>query len=766
MSGQSPRHGGYAGAGPANQRPPPSKHAKPRQMRADFLLNFNRPTPQQRPQAFVPTRRSNRTSARPGERVAFVRGRFVQSAFRLFVEKPSQDVIEAVFNSDELVDWPSVCRVDLLCDEHPRCPICLDEDMVVPKVTRCGHIFCLPCIMRYFICLQDNNGKQRCPVCIESTSPEELTSVRFQMTRTLREGAPLSFLLVQRQVHSTIVRTMVTDVEDEMDDTAEEDELRLLPSEHAPGWHFSRLVRLGVGEFDALLEQELEALGQFRPAAIQAGDTELLPSIDAGVKLLGRQLQKRKDAESSGEDTKQGRTWAYPAVSSGPIWGCSYVEVGSPAMMPTTEARRLHGSASTDNGGGLIDEKLFGGSPKVHHSNDGTSALPSAALTPLPSPALEPSEIPEEMVSAADLVMEGLDPCHATPELRSLPPPEAASPSGGADPGGAGGPGGPKVIKFYQASDGRTIFLEPFFQKLLVFEHNGWEKLPEGLDNVRVERLQEVTVTEDMRKRHKFIGHLPLGSQVTFAHVDLRPHLSKATKDHFSEEFKKRRQQLKKEQTKARKEEREGKSRTAQEEERYYQSLNLTTPALTQAPPTAEDFAVPLPGRNASEEVDEEAAGEGDEEDDCNRPTLAAKIKEQMSKSQKQEKAAREARKSFPALGGGGQVSGATSSVAASGSSSAWGPGLGSSRVKGATPTTSETGGAAASQGPRTLADIPSLGQALAGALESACSGKEVSQKPSDAEDPSAGSPQLAPADAARKKKGRAGKATTIRLFG
>mmetsp|Transcript_18213 Transcript_18213/g.42389 ORF Transcript_18213/g.42389 Transcript_18213/m.42389 type:complete len:750 (-) Transcript_18213:50-2299(-) len=749
MSGQSPRHGGYAGAGPpANQRPPPSKHAKPRQMRADFLLNFNRPTPQQRPQAFAPTRRSHRSSARPSERVAFVRGRFVQSAFRLFVEKASQDVVEAVFNSDELVDWPSVCRVDLLCDEHPKCPICLDEDMVVPKVTRCGHIFCLPCIMRYFTCLQDHNGKQRCPVCIESTSPEELTSVRFQMTRPLHEGSPLSFLLVQRQAQSTIIQTMLTEVEDDMDEAAEEDELRLLPSEHTPGWHFSRLVRVGAGEFDALLEQELEALGEFRPAAIQAGDTELLPSIDAGMKLLSRKLQKRRgDAEASGSGTKKGVS--LDAMNAGPTWGCSYVEVSSPAIRRSKQASRLCSSADIDSG--LSDTSFFHASPETH-SNDDMSA---AALTPLPSPALEPLRQPEEIALAAEHGIAGVEPSSTTADF-NLPPPEVASSSGAARES--------KVIKFFQASDGRTIFLEPFFQKLLVFEHSGWENLPEGLADVRVERLQEVTVTEDMRKRHKFIGHLPLGSQVTFAHVDLRPLLSKATKEHFSEEFKKRRLQLRKEQTKARKEEQQGKNRTAQEEERYYQSLNLTMPAMSQAPPTAEDFAVPLPGRNAADEVDEgaELGGEDDDkEDECSRPTLAAKIKDQMSRAQMQEKAAREARRSFPSLGGSSHASGGASSSAASGSTSAWGPGLGSSRVKGANPSFSDASGVAAGEGPRTLTDTPSFGQALAGALESACSGKA-----SEAEDPSARSPHLAPADAARKKKGRAGKATTIRLFG
>jgi len=675
--------------------------------------------------------------------VAFVRGRFVQSTFRVFVEKASQDVMEAVFSSDELVDWQSVCRVDLLCEEHPKCPICLDEDMVVPKVTRCGHIFCLPCIMRYFISIQDQNGKQRCPVCIESTSPEELTSVRFQMTRTLREGSSLSFLLAYRQAQSTIVRPAYIDEEETFDDEdGPEDGFQLLPSETSIGWHFSRLVRMAPGEFDALLQQELEALKQFRPAAIQAGDTELLPSIDAGVRLLGRKVEKRKaDAEGAAPSKQMASRSHSGSTPVGPLWGCSYVEVLE-ADLPTQRASGSSQQNRSPAGAPASSSKAGVQMLQSPSLDEASSPAHSPSPSPLPSPAMEP-DAPEETMHA-EIMMEGAEGLDGDDEILPPPCPSAST----VEPGGA-----PRGIRFYQAIDGRATFLEPFFQKLLLYEHSGWEHLPGGLADVRIDRLQEVTVTEEIRKRHKFLGHLPLGSQATFAHVDLRPFLSKATKEHFSEEFKKRRQQLRKEQNKARKEEREGKTRNAQEEERYYQSLNLTAPAMVQAPPTAEDFAVPLPGRafgnEAAEGGDPGVEGEEKDEDSASQPTLAAKIKEQMSRAQKQEQDAREARQYFPALGGSASASASASSSSAP--ASAWGRGCGSSRAKApanaSAAASASAADAAEGEGPRVTAEVPSFGQALAGALDAA-------------------SPQLAPADSSKKKKGRAGKATTIRLFG
>jgi len=135
----------------------------------------------------------------------------------------------------------------------------------------------------------------------------------------------------------------------------------------------------------------------------------------------------------------------------------------------------------------------------------------------------------------------------------SSPMPSPAVPLITSSPGGGDSTlasrhstGGPRIC-FYQVADGRPVFFEPFFTKILVHEHKGrWDGLPTNLDGLRVEHLRDVTVTEELRKRHRHLSHLRLGSPITFAEVDLRPHLSKETKEHFAEEFARRRQQRKK----------------------------------------------------------------------------------------------------------------------------------------------------------------------------------------------------------------------------
>lgn len=57
------------------------------------------------------------------------------------------------------------------CYEPVTCPICLDYP-VAGKITRCGHIYCWPCILRY-LSLTDKPW-MKCPICFEAVHRENL----------------------------------------------------------------------------------------------------------------------------------------------------------------------------------------------------------------------------------------------------------------------------------------------------------------------------------------------------------------------------------------------------------------------------------------------------------------------------------------------------------------------------------------------------------------------------------------------------------------
>eukprot|EP00388_Colpodella_angusta_P003946 GDKJ01013517.1.p1 GENE.GDKJ01013517.1~~GDKJ01013517.1.p1 ORF type:complete len:1127 (-),score=301.13 GDKJ01013517.1:106-3486(-) len=83
--------------------------------------------------------------------------RFIRSNFRLFFSQVSNREVNMTFTPDMGPSWPSVSKVEILTaepinsgsDHDVRCPICLETNMIAPRVAKCGHYFCYPCILRH-----------------------------------------------------------------------------------------------------------------------------------------------------------------------------------------------------------------------------------------------------------------------------------------------------------------------------------------------------------------------------------------------------------------------------------------------------------------------------------------------------------------------------------------------------------------------------------------------------------------------------------------
>jgi hypothetical protein len=81
---------------------------------------------------------------------------------------------------------------------------------------------------------------------------------------------------------------------------------------------------------------------------------------------------------------------------------------------------------------------------------------------------------------------------------------------------------------FYQAFDGQHLYLHPLDIKILKYEFADYEKFPQKLI-VDVIHIQESTMTEDLRKRCKYLGHVPLSCDIGFCEVDLTGVVSEET---------------------------------------------------------------------------------------------------------------------------------------------------------------------------------------------------------------------------------------------
>jgi len=407
--------------------------------------------------------------------------KFMQANFRFSILESALEDFHAsqhigaaalLEEADRSAHWQDVASVHHTApDSDPvRCPICL-ESPIAAKITKCGHIFCWPCILHY-LALSENNWR-RCPLCFHSVYAEDLKSVCLTIAVAPKAGEFMTFSFLHK-VKGSVAPVAISQPLPPPS--------TLLPCDH-PAAVFSKHTVATKDHLAALDQEHREQL----QAAYQSEDEASGVFISQALCLLG-------------DDPVPVPVPAASPTSS-PSTVC-YVEW--PAMP----------SAPLPCKGALVEEE-----------NEEAASPPVDESLAFPAPS-------DPQASTAPLAVEAV---------------EAVDGKMSAQPGSKGpgskGRKGPIVQSFYQCEDGRAIFLHPFSCKMLL-HHASLASSPEAL-RVQVTSAENHTLSEELRKRHTILRHLPLGSTFTFCEVDLVPVVGAATMEHFADEIKARVKQRK-----------------------------------------------------------------------------------------------------------------------------------------------------------------------------------------------------------------------------
>ncbi|KAM3538509.1 hypothetical protein ARSEF1564_008578 [Beauveria bassiana] len=140
------------------------------------------------------------------------KARYVHANYR-FVVRPEVSYMGQAADADMYIDWANVLQVIASSESQTAlCPICLSEP-VAPRMARCGHIFCLPCMIRFMTTTEDEarDGKvakwKKCPLCEDSVYMQEVRPVRFysgQECSLPRPGDDVVLRLMARKANSTL----------------------------------------------------------------------------------------------------------------------------------------------------------------------------------------------------------------------------------------------------------------------------------------------------------------------------------------------------------------------------------------------------------------------------------------------------------------------------------------------------------------------------------------------------------------------------------
>ncbi|KAL0129286.1 hypothetical protein PUN28_004175 [Cardiocondyla obscurior] len=350
----------------------------------------------------------------PVQRHKYNKEQFVQASCQ-FVVTASRDYSLHLTNPDILVDWKSIEQIILHNSENISCPICLHPP-VAGKMTRCGHVYCWPCILRYLRYCQET-GNYKCPICDEYLHKNDLKSVIEITRKTFSLGETVSLCLMRREKNSLFAIPVKSAVDPPT--------MFLSVSENADSQIYSKLLIANEKDIVNIIECEYSEL------EIELCDN---PDMAPDIKQALNELSKRK-------------------------------------------------------------EKLLW---KVAESKD---------------TELTERETAEKTSQKYD---ESVDTCCKDDE-KSL----AKQSSTDSD---SQITSNPKFSYFYQAEDGQHMYLHAANVKMLEMQYGSLEHCPHIISGKLLEKEASIC-TEELRRRLRYLYHLPLTCPFELAEIELKPPL-------------------------------------------------------------------------------------------------------------------------------------------------------------------------------------------------------------------------------------------------
>lgn len=390
-----------------------------------------------------------------------------------FVVSDDQDYQAHFTDPDTLVDWDCVQQVRIYSHEVPSCPICLYPP-VAAHMTRCGHIYCWPCMLHYLSLSEKSWSK--CPICYEAVHSADLKSVVAMETRQYVSGNSITMCLMRREKGSLVALPSSQWVKVEEPIQFGDVHLR----------SYSKLLLASRQQVLGLVAEERMAL---QTQLSQEKDDPQACFIQSAL----LQLQEREETL-----LKRRRRKNAGSVDGVDMRKLSLSEHSSPEV---TVVKNLTNSKPILQYASAFDDEVQDTQEEVVEEMTNPS-VPEAA-----------EEMPEG-------------------DVEDLPIEETPQSSQTAHHG--------PYYYFYQAEDGQQMFLHPVNVRCLQRQYGSLENSPQTI-TANVVEIDGQTVTEDIRRRHRYLSHLPLTCEFSLCELDLQPPiLSKETLDSFADDLEKR----------------------------------------------------------------------------------------------------------------------------------------------------------------------------------------------------------------------------------
>ncbi|KAK9481210.1 hypothetical protein V1514DRAFT_323245 [Lipomyces japonicus] len=450
----------------------PSRNRR-NQVSAAHLLNFSLP-----PRDSTGHRRYRQApSWRKNSSYAADKAHFVNSNFR-FIVHPSGDYSVQAFDPDVIIPWHLILQVVVSRQNQlSSCPICLADRPVASRMARCGHIFCLSCVMRLLESempsRDDDKFKKKrnnCPLCLESLSLSDTKSVKWIECPTDESIVP--------DVGKDVVLRLVMRIPGSILALPFDGGERPAKVSDIP-WHFAAEVleyaRIMKGTEDYITEE-----------------------YEREIREL--EFSEQEDGAMFGEDGE----WTHKAIER---------------VLDSIEAIKGMGNAPKKS---------------IVQADRSRNREPAAQFE---KKYANDELVPEQYIHSRQ---DKYVPATNSSSSSSSSSTSSRSRSANLRDSGAGHGSSDMPYYFYQPKDASNYFLSSLDIKILITAFGSFAAFPSTV-LVHVEHITRgVLFDEDLRKRMKYLAHLPLGTTINIMECDWTGVVKPEVINQFSNDLKKR----------------------------------------------------------------------------------------------------------------------------------------------------------------------------------------------------------------------------------
>ena len=173
-----------------------------------------------------------------------------------FLINPNSDIVNHYISYKNKnfrnITWKNIELIYFYCNENYTCPICLESKLCCPVISKCGHVFCYPCIISMYNYYMENNDQKnnndlKCPLCKEKFEMNDISDDNcFKICQKIENvnyniNKKMKFNLILRDKKSQTLYNLINDPLLDNWENNFRSKMRDIPEKNIKEFNFSRI---------------------------------------------------------------------------------------------------------------------------------------------------------------------------------------------------------------------------------------------------------------------------------------------------------------------------------------------------------------------------------------------------------------------------------------------------------------------------------------------------------------------------------------------